>query len=118
MNQPFVHLHVHSEYSLLDGAIRCDRLANTTRDMGMNAVALTDHGVMFGCVEFFDKCNQAGVKPILGCEVYVDPRGHTQHGWFLLQTPYRPRTAGSVWKGDYRFLRLFGRRDTGADYVR
>ena len=77
MNQPFVHLHVHSEYSLLDGAIRCDRLANTTRDMGMNAVALTDHGVMFGCVEFFDKCNQAGVKPILGCEVYVDPRGHT-----------------------------------------
>lgn len=77
MNQPFVHLHVHSEYSLLDGAIRCDKLAKTTREMGMDAVALTDHGVMFGCVEFFDKCNEAGVKPIIGCEVYVDPRGHT-----------------------------------------
>ena len=77
MDKPFVHLHVHSEYSLLDGANRCSDLAATTRDMGMNAVALTDHGVMFGCVEFYNKCNDAGVKPILGCEVYVDPNGHT-----------------------------------------
>lgn len=75
--KPFVHLHVHSEYSLLDGANRCSALAAATRDMGMNAVALTDHGVMFGCVEFYNKCNEAGVKPILGCEVYVDPNGHT-----------------------------------------
>ena len=77
MDKPFVHLHVHSEYSLLDGANKCSALAATTRDMGMNAVALTDHGVMFGCVEFYNKCNEAGVKPILGCEVYVDPNGHT-----------------------------------------
>ncbi len=76
-NKPFVHLHVHSEYSLLDGANRCSALAAAPRDMGMNAVALTDHGVMFGCVEFYNKCNDAGVKPILGCEVYVDPNGHT-----------------------------------------
>ncbi|MEG1913387.1 MAG: PHP domain-containing protein, partial [Cloacibacillus sp.] len=75
--KPFAHLHVHSEYSLLDGANRCSALAAATRDMGMNAVALTDHGVMFGCVEFYNKCNEAGVKPILGCEVYVDPNGHT-----------------------------------------
>lgn len=76
-DKPFVHLHVHSEYSLLDGANKCSDLAATTRDMGMNAVALTDHGVMFGCVEFYNKCNDAGVKPILGCEVYVDPNGYT-----------------------------------------
>ncbi|MCF0247473.1 MAG: DNA polymerase III subunit alpha [Synergistes sp.] len=76
-NKPFVHLHVHSEYSLLDGANKCSDLAKTTSEMGMNAVAITDHGVMFGCVEFYNKCNDAGVKPIIGCEVYVDPNGHT-----------------------------------------
>lgn len=77
MEKPFVHLHVHSEYSLLDGANRCSDLAAETRRMGMNSVALTDHGVMYGCVEFYDKCRAAGVKPIIGCEMYVDPEGHT-----------------------------------------
>lgn len=77
MDKPFVHLHVHSEYSLLDGASKCKALAAATRDMGMDSVAITDHGVMFGCVEFYNECNAAGVKPILGCEVYVDPNGHT-----------------------------------------
>ncbi|MDO5115787.1 MAG: DNA polymerase III subunit alpha [Synergistaceae bacterium] len=77
MDKPFVHLHVHSEYSLLDGANKCSALAAATRDMGMDSVAITDHGVMFGCVEFYNECNKAGVKPILGCEVYVDPNGHT-----------------------------------------
>lgn len=77
MNKPFVHLHVHSEYSLLDGANRCSDLASTASEMGMNAVALTDHGVMYGCVEFYEKCRDKGVKPIIGCEMYVDPEGHT-----------------------------------------
>lgn len=77
MEKPFVHLHVHSEYSLLDGANRCADLASAARDMGMNAVALTDHGVMYGCVEFHNKCRDNGIKPILGCEVYVEPNGHT-----------------------------------------
>ncbi len=76
MDKPFVHLHVHTEYSLLDGANTCASLAKTTKEMGMNSCAITDHGVMFGCVEFYNKCNDAGVKPILGCEVYVDERGH------------------------------------------
>ncbi|MBR4400410.1 MAG: DNA polymerase III subunit alpha [Synergistes sp.] len=75
--KPFVHLHVHTEYSLLDGANRCADLAKTTKEMGMDSVAITDHGVMFGCYEFYTKCNEAGVKPILGCEVYVDPSGYT-----------------------------------------
>ena len=76
-DKPFVHLHVHTEYSLLDGANKCSALAAKTAEMGMNSVAITDHGVMFGCVEFYNACNAAGVKPILGCEAYVDPNGHT-----------------------------------------
>lgn len=76
MNKPFVHLHVHTEYSLLDGANRCKDLAQATKKMGMNAVAITDHGVMYGCYEFYTKCKEAGVKPIIGCEVYVEPNGH------------------------------------------
>lgn len=77
MDKPFVHLHVHSEYSLLDGANKCGDLAETAKEMGMDAVAITDHGVMYGCVEFYGKCKAAGVKPILGCEVYVEPNGYT-----------------------------------------
>lgn len=77
MTRPFVHLHVHSEYSLLDGAIRCGELAEKVASWGMPAVALTDHGTMYGAVEFYDKCLAAGIKPIIGCEVYVDPDGHT-----------------------------------------
>ena len=73
----FAHLHVHTEYSLLDGANKCSALAAAAQEMGMDSVAITDHGVMFGCVEFYNACNAAGVKPILGCEVYVDPNGHT-----------------------------------------
>ncbi len=76
-DKPFVHLHVHTEYSLLDGANKCSALAAATQEMGMDSVAITDHGVMFGCVEFYNACNAAGVKPILGCEVYVDPNGYT-----------------------------------------
>lgn len=78
MNEkPFVHLHVHSEYSLLDGANKCDALASAACDMGMDSVAITDHGVMYGCVEFYNKCRSKEIKPILGCEVYVDPNGYT-----------------------------------------
>jgi DNA polymerase-3 subunit alpha len=70
----FVHLHVHSQYSLLDGAIRIDNLLQRALDFGMNALALTDHGTMFGGVEFFQKATKAGIKPIIGCEMYVAPR--------------------------------------------
>ncbi len=71
MSAPFVHLHNHSDYSLLDGACRIDRLIEKAKQFGMPAVALTDHGNLFGAVEFHDKARAAGVKPILGCEVYV-----------------------------------------------
>ena len=73
-NKPsFVHLHVHTEYSLLDGAIRIDRMLARAGELGMDAVAITDHGNMFGAVEFYDKAARAGIKPIIGSEVYVAP---------------------------------------------
>ena len=70
----FVHLHLHSEYSLLDGACRIDRLMDRLKDIGQNAVAITDHGVMYGVVDFYKAARAAGIKPIIGCEVYVAPR--------------------------------------------
>lgn len=69
----FVHLHVHSEYSLLDGACRIKDIAKTVKALGQDSVAITDHGVMFGAAEFFLACKEEGIKPIIGCEVYVAP---------------------------------------------
>jgi DNA polymerase-3 subunit alpha len=73
----FVHLHVHTQYSLLDGAIRIDRLLKRVTDFDMDTVAITDHGTMFGAFEFFEKAKKAGIKPVIGCECYIAPRRHT-----------------------------------------
>ena len=70
----FVHLHVHSEYSLLDGANRIKDLPVRAKELGMDAMAITDHGVMFGVIDFYKECKTNDVKPIIGCEVYVAPR--------------------------------------------
>lgn len=70
----FVHLHLHTEYSLLDGACRIDKLMEHVKSLGQTSVAITDHGVMYGCVDFFKAAKKAGVKPIIGCEVYVANR--------------------------------------------
>ena len=71
---PFTHLHLHTEYSLLDGACRIDGLVQRVKELGQEAVAITDHGVMYGVIDFYKACKAAGVKPIIGCEVYVAPR--------------------------------------------
>ncbi len=76
----FVHLHVHTEYSLLDGAIRISDLIEKAKSFGMNAVAITDHGNMFGTVEFYEKAVSEGIKPIIGCEVYVAPKSRKDKG--------------------------------------
>jgi DNA polymerase-3 subunit alpha len=68
---PFVHCHLHSQYSLLDGAIKIDPLFERARALDMPAVSLTDHGNLFGAVEFYEAAMRAEVKPIIGCEVYV-----------------------------------------------
>ncbi|MBR2800126.1 MAG: DNA polymerase III subunit alpha, partial [Oscillospiraceae bacterium] len=78
----FVHLHVHTEYSLLDGFCRIDQIAKKAKSMGQNAIAVTDHGVMYGAVAFYRACQKEGIKPIIGCEVYVAPRSRfdKEHG--------------------------------------
>ena len=70
----FVHLHVHSEFSLLDGACRIGRLAARAKELGQTALAITDHGVMYGVIDFYRAAKAEGIKPIIGCEVYVAPR--------------------------------------------
>ena len=70
----FVHLHVHSEYSLLDGMSRIKDLPVRAKELGMKAIALTDHGVMYGAVDFYKECKKNDIKPIIGCEVYVATR--------------------------------------------
>ena len=71
----FVHLHVHTEYSLLDGACKINELVAQAKELGQEAVAITDHGVMYGAIDFYKAAKKAGIKPIIGCEVYVAPRG-------------------------------------------
>ena len=73
----FVHLHIHSEFSLLDGANRIKDLPVRAKELGMDAMAITDHGAMFGAIDFYKACKANGVKPIIGCEVYVAPRSRT-----------------------------------------
>ena len=74
----FVHLHVHTEFSLLDGCCRIPGLVKRVKELGQTAVAITDHGVMYGAVDFYKACKAEGVKPIIGCEVYVAPRSRFQ----------------------------------------
>ena len=70
----FVHLHIHSEFSLLYGANRIKDLPVRAKELGMDAIAITDHGSMYGTIDFYKACQKEGIKPIIGCEVYVAPR--------------------------------------------
>ena len=76
----FAHLHVHTEYSLLDGSNKIKECVSRVRELGMDSVAITDHGVMFGVIDFYRAARAVGIKPILGCEVYV-----------LAPSPFGPR---------------------------
>ena len=74
----FTHLHVHTEYSLLDGASKIPELVAYAKELGMDSLAITDHGVMYGAVEFYQECTKAGIKPIIGCEVYLTTGSHLE----------------------------------------
>ena len=74
----FVHLHIHSEFSLLDGANRIKDIPKRAKELGMDSIAITDHGVMYGAIDFYKACKNEGIKPIIGCEVYVAPRGRNR----------------------------------------
>lgn len=87
----FAHLHVHTEYSLLDGSNKINEYVARVKELGMNSAAITDHGVMFGCIDFYKAAKAAGIKPVLGCEVYVAPgsrfdkeTGHAEDRYYHL----------------------------------
>ena len=69
----FTHLHVHTEYSLLDGSSKIKELVSRAKELGMDSLAITDHGVMYGVIDFYRAAKAAGINPVLGCEIYVAP---------------------------------------------
>src|SRR5229473_3374284 len=102
----FVHLHCHSHYSLLDGASRVPELVARAKELGMNALALTDHGNLYGAIEFYRECKAAGLNPILGYEAYVAPNKRTDR---------EPRNRGKDDGDDaiYHHLTLLAKNVTG-----
>ena len=90
MKNKFVHLHLHSEYSLLDGYTRISKLFDKVKELGMDSVAITDHGAMFGVIDFYKQAKKHGVKPIIGCEVYTAPRTRFQ------KDPVRDKNMGHL----------------------
>jgi len=84
----FAHLHVHTEYSILDGACRIKDVQEAARLHGMDSIAITDHGVMYGALSFYQNAEKAGVKPIIGSEVYVAPRGRRTRDGGLEEQPF------------------------------
>src|SRR5438093_1488666 len=97
----FVHLHLHTQYSLLDGAGRLDRLMDKARELKFPALALTDHGVLYGAIDFYQAAREKGIKPIIGCEVYVAPGSRLE----------KKTTSGS--RDVYHHLVLLARDETG-----
>src|SRR5438270_10977475 len=84
----FVHLHLHTDYWLLDGAIQMKELMKTAAEFKMPAVAVTDHGNLFGAIEFCQEATKAGIKPIIGCEAYVAPRSHKEKASSMREAAY------------------------------
>ena len=74
----FTHLHVHTEYSLLDGSSKIKEIVARAKELGMDSLAITDHGVMYGVIDFYRACKAAGIRPVLGCEIYVAPGSRFQ----------------------------------------
>jgi DNA polymerase III subunit alpha len=102
----FVHLHLHTEYSLLDGAIRMKELMKKAAEFHMPAVAITDHGNLFGAIEFYQEAQNAGIKPIIGCEAYVAPRSHTDHSSSMRDAAYHFTLLAENEAGYYNLVKL------------
>src|SRR5512138_2114746 len=97
----FVHLHLHTEYSLLDGACRLDRLMDKAHELKFPALAMTDHGVLYAAIDFYQAARDKGIKPIIGCEVYVAPGSRLEK-----------KSAGGR-GGEYNHLLLLAKDETG-----
>src|SRR6185503_11866488 len=98
----FVHLHLHTEYSLLDGACRLDKLMERAHELKFPAMAITDHGVLYGAIDFYQAARAKGIKPIIGCEVYVAPGSRLDK-----------KTSGSSGRDVYNHLVLLAKDEVG-----
>ena len=102
----FVHLHNHTEYSLLDGLCKIPQLVKTAKDLGMEALAITDHGVMYGAIQFYKACKEAGIKPIVGVEMYVAKRSHTDKEGKLDSEPFHLTVLAKNFQGYLNLMKL------------
>src|SRR3989344_2850671 len=102
----FVHLHNHTQYSLLDGLSKIPQLVKTVKDLGMDAVAMTDHGVMYGAIEFYKTCRDAGIKPIIGVEMYVAKRSHKDKEGKLDSEPFHLTVLAKNYQGYLNLMKL------------
>lgn len=102
----FVHLHTHTEYSLLDGLSKIPQLVKSAKELGMDALAITDHGVLYGAIEFYKACRDTGVKPIIGCELYVARRSHKDKEGKLDTEPYHLTVLAKNYTGYLNLIKL------------
>ncbi|MBI4407164.1 MAG: PHP domain-containing protein, partial [Candidatus Kerfeldbacteria bacterium] len=102
----FTHLHVHSHYSLLDGLPKIDQLVQHAKTLGFKALALTDHGVLYGAIEFYEACRAAGIKPIIGVEIYVAQRSLHDKQPRLDDKPYHLILLAETTTGYYNLIKL------------
>lgn len=114
----FVHLHGHSEYSLLDGLSKIPQLVKQVKDLGMDAVAITDHGVMYGAIEFYKTCIQEGIKPIIGVEMYVAKRSHKDKEGKLDSEPFHLTVLAKNYQGYLNLMKLVTIAHTEGYYYR
>jgi DNA polymerase-3 subunit alpha len=102
----FVHLHSHTEYSLLDGLSKIKKMVKRTKELGMDSIAITDHGVMYGAIEFYKEAKAEGIKPIIGCEMYVAPRSHTSKEGKVDAEPYHMTILAKDLEGYQNLMKL------------
>jgi len=102
----FVHLHGHTEYSLLDGLTKISQLVKTVKELGMNAVAITDHGVMYGAIEFYKACLEAGIKPIIGVEMYIAKRSYKDRDGKIDSEPFHLTVLAKNYQGYKNLMKL------------
>lgn len=114
----FTHLHVHTEYSILDGACRVEDALDTAQAMGMEALAITDHGVMYGALDFYHRARAKGVKPIIGSEVYVAPRGRKSRAGGYEEQPYHLVLLARDNRGYENLMKIVTRGFTEGFYYR
>src|SRR5205085_9625938 len=102
----FVHLHVHTHYSLLDGACKVPDLVKRVKALGMDSIAITDHGCMFGVIEFFNECKKEGIKPIIGMEAYMAPGDRRERAAVGGETAYHMVLLAQNIEGYHNLLTL------------